>query len=720
MALDPTNPERRVDMATVNEPESTPDTPAVPATPIPKLKGRQRIFQGLQRISSSPSLARLGRKAPSSYRSGTKGSISCVSLSSSSTLSSPYRHPSANASATATAPGASSGLDAHFFDPSRSRSGIRLIEAELVAAEATTPTTCPVPARLRSSSRCPQLAATPEDVQASHEATTEPVAATAATVVTARAGRENFHFWAHMPVEIKTRIFRCLEPKEIVRCSTVCRAWHRLCFDGQLWKSVDASAFYRDIPGSSLAKIITSAGPFVRDLNLRGCIQMHDGANASQLSKACPNLEYVSLEGSHIDGSSVLYLLHRNPRLAHLNLTGLAAVSNVACKIIGQHCPLLTDLNVSWCANVDARGLRKIVDGCPFLADLRVSEIRGLDDETLMASLFARNRLRRLVLHGCTSLTDRALATLLHGPDPDICPLLNRALVPPRLLRHLDLSRCQRLTDAGVETLAHHVPALEGLQLAGCVELTDAALLALLPTVPRLTHLDLEDLPQLTNATLQALAAAPCRAHLQHLSISSCELLGDAGMIPVLQACRHLASVDLDNTRVGDLVLIEAASMVRQRSRLCAAPHRPRVGLRLVVYDCQHVTWTGIREVLSGNADVTRPAARPAATSSASSAWYPTEIIQLKCFYGWQMTVEEHTKRVLRGDLAAAARLERRWAEYMMTNEEAGVAGAGGRRRRRRAREAAMMHADEEGAEGGAGGVGGRRRRARSGGCLVM
>ena len=82
------------------------------------------------------------------------------------------------------------------------------------------------------------------------------------------------------------------------------------------------------------------------------------------------------------------------------------------------------------------------------------------------------------------------------------------------------------------------------------------------------------------------------------------------------------------------------------------------------------------------------------------------------------MTVDEHTKRVLRGDLASASRLERKWAEYMMANEEAGAGGAGSRRRRRRARDAAMVADEEEGGLG-AGGVG-RRRRARSNGCSIM
>ena len=101
---------------------------------------------------------------------------------------------------------------------------------------------------------------------------------------------------------------------------------------------------------------------------------------------------------------------------------------------------------------------------------------------------------------------------------------------------------------------------------------------------------------------------------------------------------------------------------------------------------------------------------------------YPSKIIQLKCFYTYQPTVEEHTKRVLRGDFTSARRLERKWADHMIFREEADATGAGNRRRRRRAREAQMMHADEEDGTNtpGSGVGGGRRRRARSGGCSVM
>jgi F-box/leucine-rich repeat protein 2/20 len=201
----------------------------------------------------------------------------------------------------------------------------------------------------------------------------------------------------------------------------------------------------------------------------------------------------------------------------------------------------------------------------------------------------------------------------------------------------------------------------------------------------------------------------------------------------------------MDNTRISDLTLMEASFRVRKRGY---SENLPKVGLRLVVFDCANVTWAGVKEVLSSNAYIPRsrkpssavtvvtreldeddlPATAMMSTSSITPPppppVFPNEIIQLKCFYGWQMTVDEHNKRVLRGDLAAASRLDRKWADYMMATEEAGVGGAGARRRRRRAREAERLYnADDDEDAYGIGGIsalGGRRRRAQSGGCTVM
>lgn len=696
---------------------------AIPMENPPKLKGRRRLLQSLQRISSSPSLAKMGRTPSSGYRSGGKGSISCVSLSS---TSSPYSHSYGNSCSSQLSGGLStaptSGLttpapDTLYFD---TKARIRVIENEIGTGGVATPTSIPLPADVRPGSKSMHLTSTQEVIEIPGDHFSKSVAHSKLP-----QRREDFDFWGDMPDEIKVQIFRYLRPKEVVRCSSVSKTWHKMCYDGQLWINLDTSEFYRDIPGDSLVKIITAAGPFVRDLNLRGCVQMREKwmSEGQRLSDACRNLVNFSIEGCRIDRSSIHYFLLRNPRLVHINISGLTATNNSAMKIIAQGCPQLEYLNVSWCNNIDTHGIKRVVQSCPKLKDLRAGEVKGFNDKDFMLELFNRNTLERLVMHHCETLDDESLRVLIEGLEPEIDSLTDRPIVPPRAFRHLDFTRCRNITDKGLQSLAHNVPHLEGLQLSQCQGLTDDALSGILASSPRLTHLDLEELDELTNTTLQNLAKAPSNKRLEHLSISYCENLGDSGMLQVVKNCPNLKNLDMDNTRISDLVLIGIASQVRSRNgntSATGAPARnPKVGLRMVVYDCQNVTWTGVREVLSRNAEIKRPF--PSSTSTPVTS-YPSEMIQLKCFYGWQMTVEEHTKRVLRGDLAAASRLERKWAEYMMANEEAGAGGAGSRRRRRRAREAAALHADEE--EGGAaiaGGMGvGRRRRARSGGCVVM
>jgi len=699
-----------IDAVVYDRPASPPTSPATPlseAIPIdpPRLKGRQRLIHGLQRMGSSPSLVGLTRSRSHSLRSGSKASMSCVSLASSA---SPYAQSYGSSYSSELSAGFSTAPTSVASSPPGSPHMDGKARLRVIGPDG--PTSVALPSDLRPLTR--------DGLEPEGDYFSRP------TAQKKIQRRVNFNFWADMPAEIRMHILRYLKPKEIVRCSAVSKSWHAMCFDGQLWSDLDTSDsdMYRDITADALVNIITSAGPFVRDLNLRGCVQLREQWNKKGLADACRNLENFSLQGCRIDRSTIHCFLLQNSRLVHVNLSGLAGATNSAMKILATQCPRVEHLNISWCNNIDTRGLRRVVEGCPKLRDLRAGEVRGWDDVDFMHELFKRNTLERLVLMNCDSLNDDSLAALIHGIDSEIDILTDRPIVPPRKLKHLDLTRCRGITDTGVMTLIGNVPLLEGLQLSKCHSLTDAALTSLLPTIPLLTHLDIEELDGLTNEVLKTIAVSPCTPHIRHICISYCENLGDAGMLPVLKACPSLTSLEMDNTRISDLVLTEAASIIRTRNRIArglTGSERPYVGLKIVAYDCANVTWTGVREVLSRNAEISRPSAQSASTSPT----YPREIIGLKCFYNWQPTVEEHTKRVLRGDFAAAARLERKWADWMMLNEEAGMGGAGRRRRIRRAREAQMMHADEEegGAGIGAGGIG-RRRRARSGpgGCIVM
>ncbi|KAI1078390.1 RNI-like protein [Whalleya microplaca] len=657
----------------------------------PKEKRRRKLLRGIQRISSTPSLAQIGRSRSSSAPYGTRGSLSCVSLSATPTFgqwpSSSVTGPVNFSSSQSSVPGSPT---AEFPGSDGIEDRLAPRKVPHTPASYFPPTTVSLPAE---------------------------VAATRSRSDTTR--KQPYDFWANMPDEIRVHIFSYLRPKELVRISRVSKEFNRFCLDGQLWTHFDATEFYSQIPAESLARIIVSAGPFVKDLNIRGCLQIEHYKRAEVVVKACKNLVNASLEGCRNFQRSTLHsLIRSNEKLANLNLTSMTAVTNSTCKIISQHCPHLETLNVSWCKHMDARGIRMIVLGCPRLRDVRAGEVKGFDNFDVAKAIFKTNNLERLVLTGCVELDDEAFKTMIHGSNPEIDILTDRPIVPPRKLRHLDISRCSQLTSEAVGVLGYLVPELQGLCLSGCNLLNDSALRSILASAPRLTHLELEELSELTNDILsEHLAKAPCAPRLEHLSVSYCEHLTDTGMLPVIKNCVSLKSMDMDNTRIGDLVLTEAAAMVRARAaRTSTRSSRPVVGLKLAVYDCQMVTWTGIREVLSWNAEIRQP---PSSSSGSSpTPTYPTEIIGLKCFFGWQQTVEEHTQRVLRGEFAAAARLERKWADYMQAVEEAGAAGAGLRRRRRRAREAQITHADEE--EGGAGAAGRRRARTMAASCSVM
>ncbi|KAH8175823.1 f-box-like domain-containing protein [Sarocladium implicatum] len=670
---------------------SSSSQPSTPHEGIPtKVKGRQRLLIGLQRISSSQSLSGLRRsKSVGGNPYKTRASLSCASLAatgpphagrSTTPIPSPLGYPTnlTNESQVSEFP---------FYDENQADVAIRRVGTSNLA---TTPSTIPLPADFKASKQEGQIK----------------------RQVSSKSGRKApFRIWDVMPLELKVQVLSYLDPKELIQISRVSKSFYKYAFDGQLWTSFDASEFYQDIPAESLARIIVAAGPFIKNLNLRGCVQVEHYKRTEVIAKACKNLMNATLEGCRNFQKNTLHsLLRSNEKLVHLNLTGLPAVTNTSCKIIAESCPQLETFNVSWCNKVEAKGIQTVVEACHKLRDLRAGEVRGFDDIGTAEAIFKQNKLERLVLSGCAELTDEALETMMHGVDPEIDVLTDLPIVPPRKLRHLDLSRCDSLTNRGVRSIGHMVPDLEGLQLSRCTSVTDAGLEPILASTPRLTHLELEDLEDVSNSLLsEHLAKAPCIPILEHLSLSYCENVGDVGVLPVMQKAVSLRSIDLDNTRISDLVLAEAAAMVLKRSaRTTEERFRPKVSLQMVVYDCAHVTWVGVRSVLRSNTEVKPLANNPGKVT------YPTEIIGLKSFYGFQMTVDEHQKRVLRGDAKSAGKLERKWADYMQANEEAGLMGSGYRRRRRRAREAQALHMDEEY------GANGRRRARTMGSCAVM
>jgi len=573
--------------------------------------------------------------------------------------------------------------------------------------------------------------------------------------------RKRLTFWRDIPSEVKIMVFAYLNPRDIIRSSRVSRGWHQTCYDGQLWSSIDTEESHKGIPVEALMMIITKAGPFVRDLNLCG-VQMRKPWNINGLPEACVNLRSLSLKDCRVERTAIHSFLTSKNTLVHIDLSGLAAATNYAMHIIAADCHKLEYLHISGCKNIDTSGLQKVIRACLYLKDIRAGEVGGWGDVDFMQQLFLRNGLECLILEKCNSLTNESLAVLIEGKESERCSSTGRPIVPPRKLKHLDLHQCLGISDSGVCRLVSNVPQIESLRLSKCHGISDGALIRLLPTTPVLIHLELERLEALTNAVLHSLASSPCARDLRYLNVSDCEAIDDIGVLSLLRSCTGLQSLDLDNTNISDRVLVQAAAMVRRRAPRAnptgVLPYPPTIGLFLRAHECPKVTWTGIREILSHNAEVIttdetaqmlkskkepiNPSETVTKMSSSQIALnaqlslskyatlrtqnehkhaHPTQIVAIHMdFYTYQQIIDEHTRRVLRVDLPAARRLELRSAEFVVAHEK--MAAGGGRRRleRRRVREAQQNWAYEMGLSNGTGASIWKRLGALTGGCTVM
>ncbi len=190
----------------------------------PKIKGRAKLLQGLQRISSSPSLAQLGRRRATSNPYTGRGSLSCVSLASGSSprnYDNSYSSQSAGYSTAPTTPGVDS--------PSFDGRVVRKLQGSITPGTST-PTSA-LPIDIRPQSRGLTHSTIPEILE---DYFSQPIA------IPKPIRRTNFDFWGQMPHEIKLSMFAYLTPKELVRASIVSKSFYKTCFDGQLWTCFDA------------------------------------------------------------------------------------------------------------------------------------------------------------------------------------------------------------------------------------------------------------------------------------------------------------------------------------------------------------------------------------------------------------------------------------------------------------------------------------------------
>lgn len=313
-------------------------------------------------------------------------------------------------------------------------------------------------------------------------------------------------------------------------------------------------------------------------------------------------------------------------------------VTNTTCDIISSFCPNLISLNMSRCVNMDAEGIQCLARSTMRrrellkLEVLRLSGLKNIND-AMMADLGqAAPFLEVLDLSYSRQLHDSAIdafVALDEESHASMTPSVETVLVPGRdlgreasdsgpkmlrrrvtLLRHLNLSHCIMLTDFACANLTYSVPQLELLELAGIgPDLKDAGLIRLLQQTTFIRKLDLEDASEITDAVIRTVTpiaegqddsgtTTPTSKQpghiLQHLTISYATSVSDNALLSLIRYCKHLTTLEADNTRIGKNVLKEFVRVCRQRKVTNG---------RIVAIDCRGINENLVKEL----SPMTRP-----------------------------------------------------------------------------------------------------------------
>ncbi|UZJ54839.1 hypothetical protein CBS101457_004159 [Exobasidium rhododendri] len=352
---------------------------------------------------------------------------------------------------------------------------------------------------------------------------------------------------------LKTYYGKEASTREMVRLTRVSRTWQSLLLDGQLWSTVDCSLLC-NIPNTALYRLIRSAGPFIKELDLQSTPLLsssllvamsipHDsdeGKSGSKKAIRTPSLSTVrsitfmsltrlNLKGCREITTTALHgVLVRLPSLCDLNVANTIAATNDTCLLLGSCLPNLKCLDFSRCLHVTGKGLVSFIqagqgalyDKALFdstskalvkqedialpLRELRVTACRDISPTTMEHIGKALRSLEMIDLSYCRDLNDEAIKALVSHPGLREC---DAAVAKTTFQKLATLQQSvsgpfvtltPRQAGGNVETdEAHHrrlLPFLRHMSLSSCSRLTDKSCISLAHAVPNLLCLELANI----------------------------------------------------------------------------------------------------------------------------------------------------------------------------------------------------------------------------------
>jgi len=226
--------------------------------------------------------------------------------------------------------------------------------------------------------------------------------------------------------------------------------------------------------------------------------------------------------------------------------------------------PALKKITFDDCAKVRARTIATL-GPLENLESLNLPNCEGVNDRLIACAVAKFKKLKSLDLHDCTKISDAALASIA-GPNgldglKDLrklnlsgCPVTSKGLelLETTGITHLTIKQCWALQGtAFVEKMG----SLVSLQLARYYGMSDNDLAAI-SRASNLQHLDVSYCPRITDAGVVQLTQLP----LKTLEIVMCDKITGEGWVTLLQGLTQLLSLNASCNKFFTDQAIEALS----------------------------------------------------------------------------------------------------------------------------------------------------------------
>eukprot|EP00474_Spongospora_subterranea_P010075 CRZ10533.1 hypothetical protein [Spongospora subterranea] len=313
---------------------------------------------------------------------------------------------------------------------------------------------------------------------------------------------------------------------------------------------------------SSFISAISKSCPHLERVNLDGWTSLTD-EHVTLLSRSCPTIQYISLNSCRLLTNRTLLSLHETcPQIEHLSMTNCPKV------ILSEQVNFRSFSNVTFLGlSVSSEANSDLFDGafanllssCPRLIELRFAGRSRIDIRGLAGMPFCAVRV--LDLSNCSSIDDSCAEAIgrvcpcLQSLDLSHCPIVdmraakasfNRleiirlsccSQLSNKALRNLSscerlsgafFDRCQLINDAGLNHLVRNCLNMRSLSVNDCCMLTKQAIISICKGMAKLESLSLQGLLSVDNNCLKAVSLSlPC---LAEIDISSCSRITDDGI----------------------------------------------------------------------------------------------------------------------------------------------------------------------------------------------